>query len=283
MQRAALILLATPCAALVDSRWLVTLKIGRVSDADSLGPPLAMFSPGGGRATLPAWFAADWAASDELRVPLETEFFADALPMVKEEPLRRTAVRSLFTRTTSPDLLDVKTSGAGWGMLSISKIEALLVWCIDLPQGARALLPEGTRLLCSTQAWIGDEVRRLQPLLEELRAELAAMPEGAATQQARRALAARITALERGLPAPGAPTIEVPGAPGAGGTVTLSTVGQLSVRRTTTKFFKQVAEFGVVGSFDLEPLADASLLESEITTEVDALRDPAGLIEASSF
>ena len=113
--------------------------------------------------------------------------------------------------------------------------------------------------------------------------KLAAMPEGAATQQARRALAARITALERGLPAPGAPTIEVPGAPGAGGTVTLSTVGQLSVRRTTTKFFKQVAEFGVVGSFDLEPLADASLLESEITTEVDALRDPAGLIEASSF
>ena len=283
MQRAALVLLATPCAALVDTRWLVTLKIGRVSDADSLGPPLAMFSPGGGRATLPAWFAADWAASDELRVPLETEFFADALPMVKEEPLRRTAVRSLFTRTTSPDLLDVKTSGAGWGMLSISKIEALLVWCIDLPQGARALLPEGTRLLCSTQAWIGDEVRRLQPLLDELRAELAAMPEGAATQQARRALAARITALERGLPAPGAPTIEVPGAPGAGGTVTLSTVGQLSVRRTTTKFFKQVAEFGVVGSFDLEPLADASLLESEITTEVDALRDPAGLIEASSF
>ena len=283
MQRAALILLATPCAALVDSRWLVTLKIGRVSDADSLGPPLAMFSPGGGRATLPAWFAADWAANDELRVPLETEFFADALPMVKEEPLRRTAVRSLFTRTTSPDLLDVKTTGAAWGMISISKIEALLVWCIDLPQGARALLPEGTRLLCSTQAWIGDEVRRLQPLLDELRAELAAMPEGAATQQARRALTARITALERGLPAPGAPTIEVPGAPGAGGTVTLSTVGQLSVRRTTTKFFKQVAEFGVVGSFDLEPLADASLLESEITTEVDALRDPAGLIEASSF
>jgi hypothetical protein len=277
------VLLAAPCAALVDTRWLTTLKIGRVSDADSLGPPLAMFSPGGGRATLPAWFAADWAASDELRVPLETEFFADALPMVKEEPLRRTAVRSLFTRTTSPDLLDVKTSGAGWGMLSISKIEALLVWCIDLPQGARALLPEGTRLLCSTQAWIGDEVRRLQPLLDELRAELAAMPEGAATQQARRALAARIPALERGLPAPGAPTIEVPGAPGAGGTVTLSTVGQLSVRRTTTKFFKQVAEFGVVGSFDLEPLADASLLESEITTEVDALRDPAGLIEASSF
>ena len=277
------VLLAAPCAALVDTRWLTTLKIGRVSDADSLGPPLAMFSPGGGRATLPAWFAADWAASDELRVPLETEFFADALPMVKEEPLRRTAVRSLFTRTTSPDLLDVKTSGAGWGMLSISKIEALLVWCIDLPQGARALLPEGTRLLCSTQAWIGDEVRRLQPLLDDLRAELAAMPEGAATQQARQALAARITALERGLPAPGAPTIEVPGAPGAGGTVTLSTVGQLSVRRTTTKFFKQVAEFGVVGSFDLEPLADASLLESEITTEVDALRDPAGLIEASSF
>ena len=283
MQRAALVLLIAPCAALVASRWLVTLKIGRVNDADSLGPPLAMFSPGGGRATLPAWFAADWAASDELRVPLETEFFADALPMVKEEPLRRTAVRSLFTRTTSPDLLDVKTTGAEWGMLSISKIEALLVWCIDLPQGARALLPEGTRLLCSTQAWIGDEVRRLQPLLDELRAELAAMPEGAATQQARRALAARITALERGLPAPGAPTIEVPGAPGAGGTVTLSTVGQLSVRRTTTKFFKQVAEFGVVGSFDLEPLADASLLESEITTEVDALRDPAGLIEASSF
>ena len=283
MQRAALVLLVAPCAALVDSRWLVTLKIGRVSDADSLGPPLAMFSPGGGRATLPAWFAADWAVSDELRVPLETEFFADALPMVKEEPLRRTAVRSLFTRTTSPDLLDVKTAGAAWGMILISKIEALLVWCIDLPQGARALLPEGTRLLCSTQAWIGDEVRRLQPLLDELRAELAAMPEGAATQQARRALAARITALERGLPAPGAPTIEVPGAPGAGGTVTLSTVGQLSVRRTTTKFFKQVAEFGVVGSFDLEPLADASLLESEITTEVDALRDPAGLIEASSF
>ena len=92
------VVLAASCAALVDSRWLVTLKIGRVSDADSLGPPLAMFTPGGGRATLPSWFAADWAASDELRVPLETEFFADALPMVKEEPLRRTAVRSLFTK-----------------------------------------------------------------------------------------------------------------------------------------------------------------------------------------
>ena len=51
MQRTALILLTTPCAALVDSRWLVTLKIGRVNDADSLGPPLAMFSPGGGRAS----------------------------------------------------------------------------------------------------------------------------------------------------------------------------------------------------------------------------------------
>ena len=57
----------------------------------------------------------------------------------------------------------------------------------------------------------------------------------------------------------------------------------MKTETTTTKFFKQVAEFGVVGSFDLEPLADASLLESEITTEVDALRDPAGLIEASSF
>ena len=183
MQRTALIR-ATPCAALVDSRWLVTLKIGRVSDADSLGPPLAMFSPGGGRATLPAWFAADWAASDELRVPLETEFFADALPMVKEEPLRRTAVRSLFTRTTSPDLLDVKTTGAEWGMLSISRSRRCSCGASTCRR-ARALLPEGTRLLCSTQAWIGDEVRRLQPLLDELRAELAAMPEGAATQQAR--------------------------------------------------------------------------------------------------
>ena len=88
-------------------------------------------------------FDADRLTEDlRLRVPLETEFFADALPMVKEEPLRRTAVRSLFTRTTSPDLLDVKTAGAAWGMISISNIEALLVWCIDLPQGARALLPE---------------------------------------------------------------------------------------------------------------------------------------------
>ena len=100
-----------------------------------------------------------------------------------------------------------------------------------------------------------------------------------------RRLEARIKKLERGLPQPGAPTMDVPGP--WPGTVRISTHGQVSVQRLAngklpnrrnwaSNPFEKVAEFGVVGSFVLTPEAEvggAARLESEVTPEVEVLVD----------
>jgi len=125
------------CLSLVDTAWQLSLSIGRPSSADAaalLGPPLAMFTPGGGRPQPPAWLGREWAGSgSRLSFPLTIEFFDEPLrqPM-SDEPLRRTQARRLFTRS---ERLGTKASGVAWGMLQLSSIEALVVWCIDLPDG----------------------------------------------------------------------------------------------------------------------------------------------------
>ena len=235
------------------------------------GPPLAMFTPGGGRADFPSWFDKSWAASGtRLDVPLELEFFSDDYGPIKDEPLKRTQARKLFTRCASPDVLDIPTSGVAWGMVQLSSIQALLVWSLDLPEGiqrdgsaADVTLPPDTRLYCSTQLWRGSELARLQPLLEELRAELRITSD----RDKRSGLEGRIKNLERGLPREGMPTIEIPGL--GADTVTICTNGQLAVRRLAPSGklinpfenagrlgslnpFNEVPEFGVVGSFVLE-------------------------------
>ena len=56
-------------------------------------------------------------------------------------------------------------------MIELSAIEALLVWRIDLPEGASkkdVMLPAGSQLYCSTQVWRGDELVRLNTLLGDL-------------------------------------------------------------------------------------------------------------------
>ena len=53
-------------------------------------------------------------------------------------------------------------------MVELSNIEALLVWCIDLPDGAQGggvTLEPGTRLFCSTQVWKAEEVRRPEAMV----------------------------------------------------------------------------------------------------------------------
>ena len=56
------------CLSLVDTAWQLSLSIGRPSSADAaalLGPPLAMFTPGGGRHSL----LRGWGASGRARAP----------------------------------------------------------------------------------------------------------------------------------------------------------------------------------------------------------------------
>mmetsp|Transcript_45165 Transcript_45165/g.149729 ORF Transcript_45165/g.149729 Transcript_45165/m.149729 type:complete len:261 (+) Transcript_45165:59-841(+) len=226
------------CLSLVDTAWQLSLSIGRPSSADPaalLGPPLAMFTPGGGRPQPPAWLGREWAGSgSRLSFPLTIEFFDEPLrqPM-SDEPLRRTQARRLFTRS---ERLGTKASGVAWGMLQLSSIEALVVWCIDLPDGVcssaegatanDADLPAGTRLYCSTQAWRSDELQRLMPLAERLRRERA----GESDRGKRSAIDSRLAKLERALPKPGQATLEAP----ALGAVTLSAAGQLSVQRAVS-------------------------------------------------
>jgi len=213
-------------------------------------PPLAMFSPGGGRAVVPAWFDRDWGRSGEkLSVPLEIEFFEDDFGYVQEEPLKRTQARTCYVRGGSSNL-DLRSCGVAWGLVDLgSKSEALLVWCIDLPDGVRKApdveLPAGTRLYCSTQVWRG----ALQP------------------------------------PASGVPTMALPGP--WPGTVAVGTRGQLAVQRMATgklvnpfenagkipNPFAGVPEFGVVGSFELAQVGGVGRLESNAAQEVEVIVD----------
>ena len=269
-------------------------------DPAMFGPPLAMFTPGGGRAQQAPWLGKEWGRSGtQLLVPLELEFFGDDAAPQSDEPLKRTQARTLFTRSSSAERLDVKTSGVAWGMVELSSIQALLVWSIDLPEGANGppdvTLPANTRLYCSTQVWKGAELDRLKPLLRTLRVQRAALP---ANSPEGKALDERIKKLERGLPRPGAPTIAVPGS-AASSPVEISSHGQLSIQRvapsgklvnpfenggkvTSLNPFAKVSEFGVVGSFVLSPEGDRGhMLESEGAQEVDAAEAPEFELEAA--
>jgi hypothetical protein len=167
------------CAASKESRWTRPIYSSSteatISAGSLLGPPLAMFTPGGGRATLPSWLCTDWGRSGEqLSIPLEVDFFGDDYGPVAEEPLKRARARKLFTRTASPLSLDTRTEGAAWGMVPLSSIEALVVFCIDLPEGARpAHAPdrdsiaqhkcgEAANLLASRPCWTSCALSRQQ-------------------------------------------------------------------------------------------------------------------------
>ena len=278
------------------TQWERPRIVATPADTPALsGPPLAMFSPGGGKACLPRWFDTErWGMSGEqLHLPLEVEFLLDDYGSMSDEPFRRTRAkpRRFFTRCASGlGNFDVKTAGVAWSMIELSAIEALLVWRIDLPEGASkkdVMLPAGSQLYCSTQVWRGDELVRLNTLLGDLKCELAAMEDeeaqsggvgGVLTTQAhaeaRKTLEARVKKIERALPQQGVPTLEIPGP--WPGTVTISTHGQVAVQRLTRgkmpNPLANVPEFGVVGSFELAPQANPSeCLADELITEVDAV------------
>lgn len=263
---------ANPATA--ESSWTRPAELAPAVKASLEGPPLAMFAPGGGRVARPEWFPSGWARSGaQLEVPIELTFLADDVGRMEDEPLRRTHARALFARSSTgmgsaapPGTAEpsaervvcngVRTRGVAWGMVELSSIEALLVCCIELPDGGAhddVSLPPGTRLYVSTQAWRGEELARLGRLRGELRTEL-----GSASDAGQRAaLAERIKKLKRGLPQPGAPTVEVPGPwPGS---VILSSHGQVAVQRQTKglRSFRGAVEFGVVGTCELHPAVDA--------------------------
>ena len=276
-------------ARITTSLWQLSLNIGRIPrDAPAkAGPPLAMFSPGGGRPTLPSWFPPNWASSGvPLEVQLELDFGGEecAWPMsqalsTEHGALRGAKARTLRTRSRGSAQLDALVHGVAWGLVEISQVEALLVWCVDLPSGLSrpggVSLPEGTRLCGSTQVWrrCGDLERghRLGTWSRRphLRSSIQVWKAGEAQRfeaqlQQRREwqrreggeqLERRVRELERKLPR--AATVEVPGPwPGE---VTVSTQGQLAVQRLVQGRFPnplaKVAEFGVVGTFELTPEA----------------------------
>lgn len=265
-----------------ESTW--TRPPNPSAEAAFLGPPLAMFTPGGGRAELPSWFEKGWGRSGaELDLPLEVDFFPDDYGPISDEPLRRTQARQLYARRTQSSSLDTKANGVAWGLVQLSSIQAMLVFSLDLPEGACSgdvTLPAGSRLYCSTQVWRGDELDRLQPRLAQARADFAR----ATDADERRALTQRIKKLEVGLPRPGAPTIEVPGM--SEGSVTISTHGQVAVQRSAPtgrmlnpfenagRFpnpFENVVQFGVVGSFVLAPLGGRTQRLATSDSDADAV------------
>ena len=278
-----------------ESSWVRPERTDSEARAAMAGPPLAMFAPGGGTVALPAWYGSQWASSGEqIGLPLELEFLPDyCVPAPTDEPLRRAQCRKLFARCVDPAKLEMKTESVAWGLVELSSIEALLVWSIDLPEGVAAdaagstgvSLAAGTRIFCSTQVWKGNELARLTPLLTRLQAELveltassqaALLPtSGEGGKDAIAALKTRIKKLERGLPRPGVPTLEVPGWAGDGAGVTISTRGQVAVQRfEKSKLFNPFdnagklfggVEFGVVGSFLISPPAEgmSGMLSSE--------------------
>ena len=273
------------------TQWARPAKLVSSAECPALyGPPLAMFAPGGGNAARPDWFDPEWGASGEQQsILLEAEFFADH-GAVDDEPLRRTHARRFFTRSAAGLNLDVPCRGCAWGLVELSGIEALLVMSVDLPDGAcrspDVSIAPGERLYLSTQVWKGDRLRELRETLASLREELAEAERQAsagsggggvlatkAQVDRRKGLDARIKKLERALPQPGAPTIEVPGPwPGV---VTLSTHGQVAVQRLSRgrlpNPFAETPQFGVVGSFVLGPQEEGRALESTAATEVDAV------------
>jgi len=256
-------------ARITTSSWQLSLNIGRIpSDSPAAaGPPLAMFSPGGGRATYPRWYPSGWPDSGApLEVQLELDFDSAECASLSEAlstehgALRSAKARTLRTLSRGPAQLDALARGVSWGMVDVSQVEALLVWCIDLPSGLTrpggVSLPEGTRLCCSTQVWKAGEAQRFEAQLQQLRERhrLEGGEEKARTMPDTE-LGRRIKALERKLPR--AATVEVPG-PWAG-EVTVSTQGQAAVQRVVQGRFPnplaKVAEFGVVGTFELVPEA----------------------------
>jgi hypothetical protein len=275
MRCACLICLSMPGAAslvsparITTSVWQLSLNIGRIprDSPATAGPPLAMFSPGGGRPTYPSWYPSGWADSGApLEVQLELDFDGAECASLSEAlstehgALRSSKARTLRTRSGQAQL-DALARGVAWGLVDISQVEALLVWCIDLPSGLSrpggVSLPEGTRLCCSTQVWKAGEAQRFEAQLKELRERhrLEGGEEKARTMPDTE-LGRRIKELERKLPR--AATVEVPG-PWAG-EVTVSTQGQLAVQRVVQGRFPnplaKVAEFGVVGTFELVPEA----------------------------
>jgi hypothetical protein len=298
------------CAASKESRWTRPIYSSSteatISAGSLLGPPLAMFTPGGGRATLPSWLCTDWGRSGEqLSIPLEVDFFGDDYGPMAEEPLKRARARKLFTRTASPLSLDTRTEGAAWGMVPLSSIEALVVFCIDLPEGARPAhapdlsLPAGSRLYCSTQVWRGSELARLETLLDELRTEQAAelrRPQTASSKAHLSKLAKRIKTLERGLPKAGIDLVEAADSDlGPDGTsVKMCRRGQVSIQRLVAgkvvnpfvnagripNPFEKTVEFGVVGSFELSPLEESTT--RPLTGEGLAATDVEVIVEVTS-
>lgn len=274
----ALVLHACLVRAFTGTEWKLTLNAGRLagnSKSSFQTPPLAMFSPGGGRAALPSWFPPEWAADGgRLVMPLDVTFCAE-IATADEPTLKRggfTRPRALrapsstsFVSMQGPQ--EVRTDAVAWGTLEgLTTVESLLVWCVDLPGGCAkndVSLPAG-RLFFSTRVWQTEELARLTASLAAVEAEVEAELAEAQTLDGgplalkarikkRRANEARMERLRRGLPTVDAPTAEVPGPFG----LTVALEGQMSVVRYQTKLVPwrgvaSVPEYGVVGSFEMK-------------------------------
>ena len=293
--RALLLLLCVArCSSFTGTRWRCTLSVGKLASnapASFATPPLAMFTPGGGRAEPPSWFPEDWAISGaRLFLPLDVDFCdtATAAPL-EEGPFRNSKARRLATpdKTAFIDMtgeVSVSTRGVAWVAKEISSIESLLVWRVDLPDGARkgdVSLPADSSLYLSTRVFKRLEVEKLGEALPALQRELQRELETPQTMdggpgelkeriERRRALEARVERLTRGLPAPDSPTATLepgsllapPAADWSPSGLTVAQEGQVSIRRLTRKLprnpfelrpdpFRAVEEYGVIGSFKM--------------------------------
>ena len=266
--------LAACSVSIVGTSWRLSTDIGRMNgnSRESLDThPLAMFTPGGGRATMPHWFKPDWALSGaRLRMPIDVTFGAQTCRDVDNDyTLRKMASRgSLSKRACQLSTgCGAETTGVAWGDMRITTVESLLVWSIDLPQGARnedASLPAATRLFFSTRAWARDGITKLTNEEAQLREEVGrarvteqGFVKGAEGFETRRRQEQRLKVLKQALPPRGCALAEVPAGPmGNNERLVLAEHGQISVMRLAPRGlrgaldmpgnpFEQVGEYGV--------------------------------------
>jgi len=222
---------------------------------------------------LPSWLPKEWSASgSRLILPLQLTFDAGTSGVEEESTLQlagftQPRVLSVPSSTQFVSMrgeVDIPTRGVAWGSLPSSSIESLLVWCVDLPEGASkndVTIPAG-RLFFSTRLFQADEVVRLRKVCSELETRV---DEGKQAEQTleggplalksrieqRQADEARMRRLQRGLPPPGSPVEKLPEEG-----LWVAREGQLAIKRMVTKLvpwkgIASVPEFGVIGSFNM--------------------------------
>ena len=152
----------------------------------------------------------------------------------------------------------VPVVGVAWDSKPISTVEALLIWCVELPQSFRkrdVSVPAG-RLFFHTRVWKTAELAELGAKLRAMKAEVSVDVQVAQRLDGglrgriarRRGLEERIRRLERALPHASASQLEVPGG------LTTAREGHVTVARTAARLpFGPQTQYGVVGTFQIAP------------------------------